>query len=116
MFFLGGAAAIAIMGNVNLFFVPLLLGILGLYIPDREVAAALKKRLQVLYVEMAFALNCLAMMVVMGDGAEQAIWRVTEQGGGLFVIKMHGVVDDLNSKRRTKELFKNNFVVWVAFP
>jgi len=37
--------------------VQLLLGVLGLYIRDRELAAALEKRRQALYVEMAFTLG-----------------------------------------------------------
>jgi len=93
MFFLGGAAAIAIMGNVSLFFVPLLLGILGLYIPDREVAAALKKRRQALYVEMAFTLDRLALLMQAGLAFPQALAELTRsQGTGVFLSAVRSSV------------------------
>lgn len=86
MFFLGGAAAIAMVANVSLFFVPLLLGALGLYIPDREVAAALKKSRQALYVEMAFTLDRLALLMQAGLAFPQALAELTRsQGTGVFL-------------------------------
>jgi len=93
IFFLGGAAAIAVAGNAGLFFVPLLLGIVGLYIPDREVAAALKKRRQALYVEMAFTLDRLALLMQAGLAFPQALAELSRsRGTGVFLTAVRSAV------------------------
>ena len=93
IFFLGGAAVIAVAGNAGLFFVPLLLGALGLYVPDREVAATLKKRRQALYVEMAFTLDRLALLMQAGLAFPQALAELARsQGTGVFLTAIRSSV------------------------
>jgi Flp pilus assembly protein TadB len=93
LFFLGGAAFVAITGEAGLFFVPLLLGALGLYIPDYEVSAALKKRRQALYVEMAFTLDRLALLMEAGVAFQEALAELAaERGGGIFVAALRSAV------------------------
>lgn len=93
LFFLGGAVFVAITGNLRLFFVPLLLGVMGLYVPDYEVSAALKRRRQALYVEMAFTLDQLALLMEAGLAFQQALKELAEKGGGgIFMAALRSAV------------------------
>lgn len=96
LFFLGGAAAIAIMGNPSLFFLPFLLGALGLYVPDREVATTLKKRREALYVEMAFTLDRLAVLMKAGLVFQQALSKLAEgDSAGVFSTALRAAVSKM---------------------
>ena len=101
VFFLLALLAAAVTGATFFVFAAFALGVFGLYLPDLSLRQAAKRRQEAFRTEMAFTLDRLAMMLGAGDGAEQAIRRISGRGGGLFVIKMRGVVDDMNSGRRT---------------
>jgi len=86
LFFLGGAGALVILGDPVLFFIPLALGALGLYVPNREVGQALKKRREALYVEMAFTLDRLAVLMKAGLAFQQALLELAQAPGeGIFL-------------------------------
>jgi Flp pilus assembly protein TadB len=93
LFFVGGAVAVVMIGEPGLFFVPLLLGALGLFIPDREVAEALKRRRKALYVEMAFTLDQLALLVEAGLAFQQALAEQAKaRGPGIFTEALRSAV------------------------
>jgi Flp pilus assembly protein TadB len=101
LFFLGALLAAAVTGATFFVFAAFGLGVFGLYLPDLSLRQATQRRQESFRTEMAFTLDRLAMMLGAGDGAEHAVRRVAGRGGGLFVLKMREVVDDLNSGRRT---------------
>lgn len=93
LFFLGGAGFIVILGQPGLFFVPLGLGALGLFAPNREVNQALKKRREALYVEMAFTLDRLAVLMRAGLAFQQALHQLSQAPGkGLFLTALRQVM------------------------
>lgn len=93
LFFLGGAGAIVVIGNPGLFFLPFLFGALGLFIPNREVNQALKKRREALYHDMAFSLDRLALLVRSGLAFQQALVELTKSpGGGILLTSLRGAV------------------------
>ena len=101
VFFLLALLAAAVTGATFFVFAAFALGVFGLYLPDLSLRQAAKRRQEAFRTEMAFTLDRLAMMLGAGDGAEQAIRRIAGRGGGLFALKMRGVVDDMNSGRHT---------------
>jgi len=101
LFFLMALGAAAVIGATFFVFVAFALGVFGLYLPDLSLRQAARRRQEAFRTEMAFTLDRLAMMLGAGDGAEKAMRRIAGRGGGLFVLKMRQVVDDLNSGRRT---------------
>jgi Flp pilus assembly protein TadB len=97
LFFLGGAGALVIIGNPALFFVPLILGAVGLYIPNREVNQALKKRREALYVEMAFTLDRLAVLMQAGLAFQQALVELSRAPGkGIFLSGLRQAVTEIS--------------------
>ena len=89
LFFLGGAGFLIVLGRPVLFFVPLGLGVLGLFAPNREVNQALKKRREALYVEMAFTLDRLAVLMRAGLAFQQALHQLSQAPGkGLFLTAL----------------------------
>jgi Flp pilus assembly protein TadB len=101
LFFLGALLAAAATGATFFVFAAFGLGVFGLYLPDLSLRQATQRRQESFRTEMAFTLDRLAMMLGAGDGAERAVRRIAGRGGGLFVLKMRQVVDDLNSGKRT---------------
>ena len=98
--FLLALGAAAVTGATFFVLAAFALGVLGLYLPDLSLRQVASRRQEAFRMEMAFTLDRLAMMLGAGDGVEQAIRRIGGRGGGLFVLKMREVVDDLNSGRR----------------
>jgi hypothetical protein len=100
LFFVMALVVSALTGATFFVFTAFALGVFGLYLPDLSLRQAARRRQESFRTEMAFTLDRLAMMLGAGDGPEQAIRRIAGRGGGLFVIKLREVVDDLNSGRR----------------
>jgi len=89
LFFLGGAGLLIVLGKPALFFIPLGVGALGLFAPNREVNQALKKRREALYVEMAFTLDRLAVLMRAGLAFQQALHQLSQAPGkGLFLTAL----------------------------
>jgi pilus assembly protein TadC len=114
LFFFLGLLAAAVTGATFFVFAAFVLGILGLYLPDLSLRQAARRRQETFRTEMAFTLDRLAMMLGAGDGVEKAIRRIAGRGGGLFALKMRGVVDDLNRGDRT--LVQALQAIEVEFP
>ncbi len=96
VFFLGGAGGLAILGNPALFFVPLALGVLGLYIPNRELGQALTRRREALYIEMAFTLDRLAVLMQAGLAFQQALVELSRAPGkGIFLSSLRQAVTQI---------------------
>ena len=113
-FFLLAIGAAAVTGVPSFVFAAFVLGVFGLYLPDLSLRQAARRRQETFRTEMAFTLDRLAMMLGAGDTAERAIRRIAGRGGGLFVLEMRRVVDDINSGKRT--LIKALQVVEEKFP
>lgn len=91
MFFVAGGIFLLISGASYLFWVPLALGLLGYFIPDREVRAAISARRNQMQTEMAFSLDRLALLLRAGIAVQEAIGLLTEAPGGPFLAALRKV-------------------------
>jgi len=91
MFFTGGAAFLAITGVWALFWAPLGLGLLGFFIPDREIQTAIDERRRQVTTEMALTLDRLALLLKAGIALPEAIGVLTEAPGGPFIAALRRV-------------------------
>ena len=103
LFFFMGLIAILLMDVTGLFFLPLALGLLGLFLPDREVKRQIKKREEYMITEMAFSLDRIALMMEGGAGLMDALMQLTRSPGGLFAAEIRRVMADMDLGRRPRE-------------
>lgn len=99
MFFVGGAVFLIISGTKEMFWAPLLMGILGYFLPLQEVRSALKERERQVLTEMAFALERLAILLRSGLALHAAINVLAEAPGGPFMAALRNVGMEIVSGR-----------------
>jgi len=75
----------------------LLLGLLGLFLPDFHLTRLIKRRQELLRTELAFTLHRLAIHIAAGRTLEMAVRGVAERPGGLFVAELRQVVTNCNT-------------------
>lgn len=97
MFFGAGAVFMFVTGEIALFWVPLALGALGFFIPERELKSAIDERRKLVLTEMAFGLDRLALLVLAGIGIEQAMSMLAEAPGGAFIAALRQAARSLSS-------------------
>jgi len=91
MFFVAGAAFLAISQAGFLFWAPFALGLLGYFIPEREVQSAIAERRNQVLTEMAFSLDRLALLLRAGIALQEAMGVLAEAPGGPFVAALRRV-------------------------
>ncbi len=91
-----GLIGAAVVGEPVLAAVALVLGVFGLYVPDLALRNRAKARQELFRTSLAFSMDHLAMLVEVGETAEEAIRHLAANGRGLFARKMQEVVQDLN--------------------
>ena len=84
---------------VGIGFLPfaLLLGALGLFLPDLHLNQLIKKRRELVRIEMAFTLHRLVIHLEAGKTIAVTLQQVTEQPGGAFFQELRAVVRDFSS-------------------
>ena len=103
LFFFMGLIAILLMDLPGLFVIPLALGLLGLFLPDREVKRQIKTREEHMVTEMAFSLDRIALMMEGGAGLMDALMQLTRSPGGLFAAEIRRVMADMDLGRKPRE-------------
>ena len=103
LFFFMGLVATVLMDVTGLFLLPLALGLLGLFLPDREVKNQIRKRKEQMVTEMAFSLDRIALMMEGGTGLMDALLQLTRSPGGLFAAEIRKVLADIDLGRKPRE-------------
>ena len=93
--FLMGGLFVAAIGMPKLFIIPLALGAGGLFLPDIQVRRALKRRAHLIFTDMAFTLDRIAIAMRAGKALGPALHSVTAFPGGLFVAQLRTLEEDL---------------------
>ena len=83
--------------------ITLLLGVLGLFLPDLQLKKLIKKRQELIRTELAFTLHRLAIHIAAGRTLQMAVRAVANKPGGLFVAELRQVVTDCNTGVAFKE-------------
>ena len=91
------------MSAACLVLIPLALGLLGLFLPDREVKRQIKTREEHMVTEMAFSLDRIALMMEGGAGLMDALMQLTRSPGGLFAAEIRRVMADMDLGRKPRE-------------
>lgn len=91
MFFVGGALFLAISQVGAFFWVPFALGLVGFFVPDREVGSAIAERRNQVLTEMAFSLDRLALLLKSGIALQEGLGVLTEAAGGPFTAALRRV-------------------------
>lgn len=95
-FFMQGIL-LALIVSPEWIFVAFVLGLVGLYLPDFHLRGLVRKRRDLVRVEMAFVLNRLAIQVAAGQALPQAIEQIALKPGGPFVKELRQVSTDISS-------------------
>jgi hypothetical protein len=101
LFFLGGGVFIFVSQMGVLFWVPLALGALGYFMPEREVQSAIAERRKRVATEMAFSLDRLALLMRAGVALQEAMGLLAEAPGGAFVAALRRVARSIASGSKT---------------
>lgn len=95
--FIGGAGFLIVSGEPFFFVAPFALGVLGYFIPPREVQSAIKERSQQVLTEMAFSLDRLSLLLKAGIALSEAIGTLAETEGGPFLAALRRVARRLGA-------------------
>jgi len=93
----GFLAGVLLASRTGWWFMPLVLGMVGLFAPDRDLQRHRRRRLELLVTEMAFRLNDLAILVAGGKTPEGALQVIASQPGGPFTREMEAVMREYRS-------------------
>lgn len=94
---------------VGIGFLPLafVLGAIGLFLPDVHLNELIKKRRELVRIEMAFTLHRLVIHLEAGKTISQTLQHVTEQPGGAFFQELRAVVRDFSSGTEIQTALEN---------
>ena len=77
--------------------VTLVLGILGLFLPDYHLSQLIKTRYELLRTELSFTLHRIAIHVAAGRALPVALRAIASRPGGLFVAELRQVMADYDT-------------------
>ncbi|MBU1747874.1 MAG: type II secretion system F family protein, partial [Chloroflexi bacterium] len=98
--FIVGICAVALLGlGPGLLWLPLVLGVAGLFWPDLQVRRLINQRRTDLLAEMSFVLDRLSVQVAAGKTIDQAIAELSRRRGGLFTQELQRIAYDYRTQR-----------------
>jgi|GEM_PF-1096552 len=96
LFVLGAIFIAVVLQSPQMAFVPLVLGLVGLFLPDWQIRQETKKRASTLQMEMAFTLDRIGLAMAGGSALLVALHEIASSGGGLFINELRAVCTQID--------------------
>lgn len=105
-FFFVGIGINLLLGAPTCLLPPLLLGLLGLFLPDIKLSRSMRRRRELLRTEMAFSLDRMALLAEAGLAIQVIFREISASPGGLFTRSLGRVIEDMDLGEHPREAFK----------
>lgn len=87
--------------------VALVLGVIGLFLPDYHLNQLIRKRREALRTEMAFVLHRMVIYIEADNSMAVAIDNIVQTPGGPFIQALRGVMQDFNTGKSLQLAMRN---------